>query len=570
MGIHFSRPRHELYAIPEGTTSREIETYEEHFATIEATIVQYVVVSEVSEKKNNEILFPLSMRTYLPDIDQEEIRSEGLFNEGNIIQLDNDRRKGASLLGELSATIKFVIGEQRFDEIKLRYGNIRAAVEQSSPTTQCNNTVNKVTGHTLCWICNTPIADTRVAILFENKPECEHIFPILQALCFTGLYSTSVFESLKDIADTTGRPRSQLYVEELSKEYRWSHRICNQVKSDTHFIKYDTDTLKFTIGENYVKEFLYKLLGTRSYGGGPNLWNYVKRVSGKHDKKAWVDERATHIARICKEVTDIANGLRLSKEQFFANTEMKIREYFSSLGAGPPSQIIEVSRSTPTATLGGLSRIQDNTIPILQFYAKSIQIIVSGIISNAIDKLGKRGTGLDYIQRATLNQALLHPEPQFYASLSDPRRYPYFQSIRHGVMYACYVVNQGNPMKIWSDIQTVYPIVLYASMLDNTLVTYKETIPILNHLTSNAESIVSKELRKFYDSKIKVADEIVKAKLGKTCYYFIDNKDKLASLYIDLKTKGQTFAWDGGKRRFKHRSTRGRKRNKKTRRVKKH
>lgn len=572
MGIHSSRPRHELSIPKEPLPPRTpgIEPYEEHFATIEATIVQYVAVSEVFEKKkNNEIFLPLSMRTYLPDTYQEEIRSEGLFNEGNIKRLTNDRNNEKLLLGQLSAAIKTIIGDEQFNKIKEIYPNVRSAIEKSSPTTQCNNTVNKANAATKCWICDTPIGEKQ-ELDFENGAECEHIFPILQALCFTGLYSTSVFESLKDIADDNKIPRSQVYVEELSREYRWSHRICNQVKSDTHFIKYDTDTLRFEIGENYVKEFLYKLLGTKSYGGGQKLWNYVQSVSQITNKKTWVDKRAKDIIRICKEVTDIANGLGLTKHQFFANTEMKIREYFSSLGDGVPSQIIGVSRSTPTATLGKLSMIQYNTIPTLQFYGKSIQMIVSGIVSNVIDKLGMRGTGLTYIQRAALNEQLLIHEPHFYESLSHPDIYLYFENIRHAVMYECYVANPRNETKIWSDIQTVYPIVLYASMLVNAIVGYNNTIPMLKNLTSDADSTVSKELRKFYDSKIEVTDEIVKEKLGKESYYFIDRRDELAILYMGLKSENKTYKWDGGKRRFKHKTTRGRKRNKKTRRIKKH
>jgi len=565
MGIQSSRPRHEL-SIPQETPSPGIETYEEHFATIEATIIQYVVVSEVFEKKNNtELFLPLKMRTYLPE---DQMPPEFRLNQDNINRLNNDRTKEKLLLGELSKAIKTIIGDEQFNEIKKTYTNIRSAVEKSTPTTQCNNTVNKVNAETMCWICYTPIGAKELD--FENGPECEHIFPILQALCFTGLYSTSVFQSLKDKADDEGKPRSQMYVDELSREYRWSHRICNQVKSDTHFIKYDTATLRFEIGENYVKEFLYKLLGTKSYGGGQKLWNYVQRVSKITDKKTWVDGRAKEIIRICKEVTDIANGLGLTKQQFFANTEMKIREYFSSLGTGVPSQIIEVSRSRPTATLGGLQTIPNNTIPILQLYAKSIQMIVSGIISNAIDKLGKRETGLTYIQRAALNEQLINHEPHFYKYLSDPSMYPYFQLIRHGVMYACYYVNKGDERKTWSDIQTLYPIVLYASMLDNTIITYRDTIPNLVSITPDAQTIVSQELRKFYDSKIKVADEILIEKLGKNCYYFIDNRDELARLYRQRKIEGNTRSWDGGKRRFKDRTIRGRKRNKKTRRVKKH
>ena len=132
--------------------------------------------------------------------------------------------------------------------------------ELSSPTTQCENIIGKATGETRCWICNLPIQDNVLGL----TPECEHVLPIAQAILYMGLFSVS---AVKKIFPTEMFVLPGMKSEALKLEYRWAHRVCNQVKNDDSYLDYNSATGKYFVREDKIRDLLKRIkTNTRSYG----------------------------------------------------------------------------------------------------------------------------------------------------------------------------------------------------------------------------------------------------------------------------------------------------------------
>jgi hypothetical protein len=155
-----------------------------------------------------------------------------------------------------------------------RYYDARSLLELSSPTTQCNRTVGKLTHKMKCWICGAPIfleqngtptfssADTSEPTISEKtrngrllNAECEHILPVLAAWWVIGSLATGN-EALTGINT------------ELHKyEYKWSHHYCNH---------YKLDTLYFTPDGEINRDVLRKTLN--------NIWHTVKPIRNYYQR----------------------------------------------------------------------------------------------------------------------------------------------------------------------------------------------------------------------------------------------------------------------------------------------
>ena len=193
---------------------------------------------------NKNILVPLALR--------ERMRAkEGDKPSDSAVKDESEQLAAAeAMLADLNKLVDSVLGRSVLECLR-NGGPLRGAFEVANPQQQCSAVIlNVELGTTPCWICGTVIPDmsaTEAEVHARRgappgdirkhplSPECEHIFPIAQALCFTGLYEHELFASLKkDPAIPTNKAA---YIAGLRKEYRWAHRICNQVKNDTHFIK---------------------------------------------------------------------------------------------------------------------------------------------------------------------------------------------------------------------------------------------------------------------------------------------------------------------------------------------
>lgn len=223
--------------------------------------------------------------------------------------------------------------------LKKQYGSLRDFIETSSPTTQCGNTIRGVVPNmTQCWICGTKITGYPGAGVFKSlelTPECEHVFPIAQAICFAGLYETQLY---KQIAEIKGITAAESYREGVSYEYQWAHRICNQIKNDTHFIVYDGN--RFSINEGMLVNFLKDLQTTNKYGGGPLLMQYVKQELNITPEN-WLYAATIRMRDISNRLIEYANTSGLTPEQHAKVTLMSLRSYIamSPVCAGAVEQI---------------------------------------------------------------------------------------------------------------------------------------------------------------------------------------------------------------------------------------
>ena len=154
---------------------------------------------------------------------------------------------------------------------------LRNILERSTATTQCNNTINPFNQEVKCWLCGEknwnkkPITKTDK---YNNSPECEHKLPVLQAFFVIGElywdktknYGDKIKSKHKNNSDKTIKEiRDQLF----KNEYAWSHRYCNQKKSDKVFIK-DNGTINNKEIKNLLGD-IYDNFITKPYPEGINI-----------------------------------------------------------------------------------------------------------------------------------------------------------------------------------------------------------------------------------------------------------------------------------------------------------
>jgi hypothetical protein len=235
------------------------------------------------------------------------------------------------LLQGLTDMFKRVLGDETVLCLQTKFGSLRQVVERSSPQTQCKNVIGDPSD---CWICGGAISTD------DLGPECEHVFPIAQALVFTGLYEHSLFEQISDEEDTD---LTKAYISGLRKEYRWAHRICNQVKNDAHFIKYNGTN--FVIDDQLIIDFLNDIVKTKSWGGGNMLCAYL----GKNNMaagKAILQGRVAAIRAACSPIIDTVGRLGLTPQVHAQSTAMFLKQYIAN---EPDCGIVqEVARTNPT------------------------------------------------------------------------------------------------------------------------------------------------------------------------------------------------------------------------------
>jgi hypothetical protein len=200
------------------------------------------------------------------------------------------------LLMPISEMFDRILGQDVADCLKRTHGTYRDFIEKSTAVTQCSQVIGPVSPNerTRCWICGG-------TIVLNNKnglsPECEHVFPIAQAIAFTGLYETDLFNELKETNQASG------YVQGLTLEYGWAHQICNQVKNDTHFIKIDKGV--YMVDEARIVEFLDDIKNTTSWGGGANL---IRHLNGQG---ITLKERVKPILQRCEKITNKITELKI-------------------------------------------------------------------------------------------------------------------------------------------------------------------------------------------------------------------------------------------------------------------
>jgi len=233
------------------------------------------IVTGISVNKN--ILLPIILRDR--GLDKSEAAGIASKKSG-----EEQYAQAELMLEDINTLVNSCMGKKVVECLR-GAGTLRDAFEKANPQQQCNNTIGSVEwGVTPCWICgsvipNMSVEEERVHTIRGKpdndkrkhplSPECEHVFPVAQALCFTGLYEHELFTDMQKTAPT----KKGAYIEGLKKEYRWAHRICNQVKNDTHFIKIEGghpgEAGKFTYNNDTARILLQSILESGEYQWPP-------------------------------------------------------------------------------------------------------------------------------------------------------------------------------------------------------------------------------------------------------------------------------------------------------------
>lgn len=182
---------------------------------------------------------------------------------------------------------------------EMKFETARDWWEPSNPTTQCGNVIGKWDNNTLCYICGLKL---EVDDVKEFPPECEHILPVYQGSLLLDLYKASVDK--KNIS-----PEHKL-------EYAWSHRCCNQIKSDTSFLttKRKGKDEVFALHYNNTKNILNTI-----YKGDRSYCQILKNNINKMNKNAWINQRIISIGdnQINPIIEYLSQSLNQSKGLFY-------------------------------------------------------------------------------------------------------------------------------------------------------------------------------------------------------------------------------------------------------------
>lgn len=276
--------------------------------------------------------------------------------------------------------------------------NVRSLYEISSPTTQCENILGKFKNGTVCYICGLPIIQQKTKGVDGRNPECEHILPIAQAVIFLNLYSAKV------------KTNTLLYRPDvLHLEYGWSHRTCNQVKSDNSYIDYIASKSvgsKFLVEQKGLKKLLQQIWrNTRKDSTGFN--SELKQVYG-HSEKTFIDTRLPVIVNRFQMITDFLNS--------YDSPEMVVL-----IGA---AKALEGPMSEEGAKLVGSVSIEAKTIEKIRELKAQVETLYDTILESVINDYKR----LIHISNKFIEYAKSFKPfyTSFYVKLNDVNR-PYWQ-----------------------------------------------------------------------------------------------------------------------------------------------
>jgi hypothetical protein len=191
--------------------------------------------------------------------------------------------------------------EEEVEEEEKEKCNARQIWELTSPQQQCKNVVGEFENVTNknCYICGFQIVQNnnpRAGL----SPECEHILPIIQAMFFLDLYRPNDKKLCSE--GKLNKEECNEITETLKEEYAWSHRTCNQIKSDLYtFLQTKIDqTTKYPswdFSENHTKQLLNAIMNTTKFDPGS-----IQESIGKYGAEKWLRDRVEALRQITKPI----------------------------------------------------------------------------------------------------------------------------------------------------------------------------------------------------------------------------------------------------------------------------
>lgn len=390
------------------------------------------------------------------------------------------------LLQGLTGMLTHFIGEETIKCLQNKHGTLRDVVERSSPTTQCNNVIGAPRD---CWICGGIISTG------ELGPECEHVFPIAQALVFTGLYEHNLFEQISDEENTS---LANAYISGLKKEYKWAHRICNQVKNDAHFIEYNGTN--FVINDALIVKFIDQLITTQSWGGGANLCYYIGN-NNKNNGISILKARVAAIRQICTPIIETVSRLGLTPQQHACSTAMYLKEYI--VNDSDCGIVEEVAKTNPTiAGLAGLSLLEVSSTNAIIEYAKRsyLQIVSNKLFGKYYELLRPvlRTGGVNAANRAMVTSTMAHIEDKFKSGVIQ-KITNILPSLRNQLMIYLQRVEPSTPENIWSRYQVLASQILFLIVIKVACEDFNDSVKTL--ISSDIDPSVSKIMIGLIDAK---------------------------------------------------------------------
>lgn len=403
---------------------------------------------------NKTILLPVSLRsktTYDPYWTTEDGKKE----------LEQFVIEPSRLLDDLTPLVTSCLGQETVACLKSNYSDVRDFFERSPPKTQCGKVIGAAKGQN-CWICGGLV---QLGVKNGLQPECEHVFPIAQALVFTGLYEHSFFDSLSDAV-------SDPYKKGLQMEYRWAHQICNQVKNDSHFIAL-TDGI-FSIDNTKINTFLSKITNTKSWGGGTNLCRYL----GNGNVKAGIDVlygRINDIKTICQPIIDVIAHLGISPRQHAISTVMYLKEYLATEPNCSKEEVI--AALIPKVSIGKLSVVTlKEAYAIVEYGIKLYNTPLSNLIFGKYMEVLRntlKHNGINAAERAGIIEQIAYIEQQYNTDIKSDID-SIIPAIRKKLVV--YISRHSSGSNVWSRFQVLSSQVIFAYLIFQTLTTFRERV----------------------------------------------------------------------------------------------
>jgi len=410
------------------------------------------VIKSVFLQGNKTILLPVSLRS------KSEADPYWTTPDGQK-ELEQFVIEPSKLLDDLTPLVTSCLGQETVACLKSNYSQVRDFFERSSPITQCDNVIGKAAGQN-CWICGGLV---QIGVDNGLQPECEHVFPIAQALVFTGLYESNFFDSLSDSV-------SHPYKKGLQMEYRWAHRICNQVKNDSHFIALNDGI--FSIDNSKINTFLSKITNTTKFGGGKNLCRYL----GNGNVKVGIDKlyaRINDIKNTCQPIINVITHLGISPRQHAISTVMYLKEY---LATEPNCSKEEVIASIiPMISVGKLSVVTiKEANAIVEYGIRLYNIPLSNLIVGKYLQLlmnTLRQKGIIATERALLKEQVGLVEQQNNIDIKHDME-TIIPAIRKKLV--AYISSYNSGSNVWSRFQVLSSQVIFAYIIVQTLTMFRE------------------------------------------------------------------------------------------------
>ena len=138
--------------------------------------------------------------------------------------------------------------------------------------------VAQYNGNLTCYICGKKILD------IHDTMECEHVLPIITALSHWTLCN----EDWTDLSEKTK--------EIIKNEYKWSHRCCNQIKSDRNLIFLNGATAPYYI---FDEKMLDTMLG--------DINTSIEYDCEKLDRPINIDDQKKSLKNILRPILKVIN-----------------------------------------------------------------------------------------------------------------------------------------------------------------------------------------------------------------------------------------------------------------------